>query len=327
MKKIFLIFLPFLWLINTPTSIAQNGLNPSQISEMVEKHNYWRGKLGIGKVSWSAEVAKYAQEWAEKLALQGCNLRHRQNGKYGENIFWAMGIKITPSTVVDDWADERKDFNHHTQECNNGNNCGHYTQVIWANTNQIGCGMARCKDGAEIWVCNYDPPGNYMGEKPYSPNGNNTATNNTNAQTNDNVDMTTDTDDQNNSEAVFLNIQSINTKQCLNVKASMTQEGSPVILWAEEAEANSKWNVEEIDGSICKITVLHSGLSLSVNRRTNSLETLTFSNTNTQLWDIQPTEGGFLIKSLANQLYLAIRNGRITWVRNNQGNNAVWKIE
>lgn len=311
----------------SPIAFAQNGLNASQIKEMVESHNSWRAKLGIAGVQWSDEVASYAQEWAQKLASQGCNLRHRQNGKYGENIFWAMGMKITPSSVVDDWASERKDFNHNTQECNTGNGCGHYTQVIWAKTTQIGCGMARCKDGAEIWVCNYNPAGNYMGEKPYNPNGSVTNNANTNVQTPTNTNSEEDSDDSNPSETVFRNIQSLNTNQCLNVKQSMTQEGSPVILWQEEEEANSKWNVEEIDGNIAKITVMHSGLCLAVNPKTNRLETVTFTNTNTQRWEVTPVENGFLLKSLSNQFYLSIRNGRIAWTRSSQEQMAIWKIE
>ena len=44
--------------------------------------------------------------------------------------------------------------------------CGHYTQVVWANTLSVGCGVAVCPTGT-IVVCNYAPPGNYVGEKPY----------------------------------------------------------------------------------------------------------------------------------------------------------------
>ena len=49
----------------------------------------------------------------------------------------------------------------------NASGCGHYTQVIWRNTQRVGCGVAVCPNGAEIWTCNYDPPGNYLGQNPY----------------------------------------------------------------------------------------------------------------------------------------------------------------
>ena len=38
---------------------------------------------------------------------------------------------------------------------------GHFTQVVWKDTRQLGCGVAMC-DGGEIWVCNYSPPGNFV---------------------------------------------------------------------------------------------------------------------------------------------------------------------
>ena len=54
----------------------------------------------------------------------------------------------------------------------NSNGCGHYTQVVWAESSNLGCGYAQCTvnspfDGFDTWdnwVCNYDPPGNVEGE-------------------------------------------------------------------------------------------------------------------------------------------------------------------
>ena len=43
---------------------------------------------------------------------------------------------------------------------------GHYTQMVWRDTTRLGCGEAQCK-GMLMVVCNYDPPGNYIGQKPY----------------------------------------------------------------------------------------------------------------------------------------------------------------
>jgi PadR family transcriptional regulator len=44
--------------------------------------------------------------------------------------------------------------------------CGHYTQIVWSNTREVGCGVAR-DSNREVWVCNYNPPGNWIGERPY----------------------------------------------------------------------------------------------------------------------------------------------------------------
>ena len=40
-------------------------------------------------------------------------------------------------------------------------------KIVWSNTTEVGCGMALCSDNSQFWVCNYTPPGNYRGQKPY----------------------------------------------------------------------------------------------------------------------------------------------------------------
>ncbi len=138
---------------------------PANMTGMVDRHNYWRAEFDLPKVTWSAEIAQNAQKWADYLQTQGCILKHSSD-KYGENIFWASGGTITPKYVTDNWADERANYDFTTYTCKPGQVCGHYTQIIWENTKEIGCAMAKCGT-QEIWVCQYNPPGNYIGQRPY----------------------------------------------------------------------------------------------------------------------------------------------------------------
>ncbi|MFN7117691.1 MAG: CAP domain-containing protein [Saprospiraceae bacterium] len=150
---------------------SQTEAVPARMQGMLERHNYWRSQLGIADLTWSDELAAFAQEWANKLA-KTCNMKHRQKSPYGENIYWKSAAS-NPTEVVDAWASEQQYFNHKTQQCKGEwSVCGHYTQLIWENTKRVGCAVAVCKDGGEIWVCNYDPPGNYIGQKPYTPKAN-----------------------------------------------------------------------------------------------------------------------------------------------------------
>ena len=59
-------------------------------------------------------------------------------------------------------------YDRDTHTCNAppGSVCGHFTQVVSTYSTHVGCGRARCKT-AEVWVCNYAPPGNYKGVRPY----------------------------------------------------------------------------------------------------------------------------------------------------------------
>lgn len=148
---------------------------------MTEAHNRLRAMVPsatpLPPLTWSPELAATAQAWAERLASTGCGLMHSTNG-YGENLFWQRGGSPSAADVVQGWYDEVECYTFgpflEGDACDpvciaaqNSNGCGHYTQVVWRDTERLGCGMATCSSGAEIWACNYDPPGNYLGDVPY----------------------------------------------------------------------------------------------------------------------------------------------------------------
>ena len=153
------------------------------VAGMTQAHNTVRADLGLPKVAWSDELAEFAQEWAQHLAgRNSCGMRHRPSqGKnaplYGENLYWASAIRlgnggrkgqsITPQKVIGSWVSERQYYDPELNRCAWGENCGHYLQVVWKATRRIGCGMAICSDLSQIWVCNYDPPGNDLSQNPY----------------------------------------------------------------------------------------------------------------------------------------------------------------
>ncbi|MGI0489674.1 CAP domain-containing protein [Pantanalinema rosaneae CENA516] len=135
------------------------------VQQMLNAHNEWRQRVGVPALTWSPQLASYAQEWAEKL-LRENRFEHRQNSSYGENLASAWGQQLSPDRVVRMWGEEVNDYDYATNSCQPGKMCGHYTQIVWRTTQQVGCGMAR-GNGKEIWVCNYNPPGNFVGRKPY----------------------------------------------------------------------------------------------------------------------------------------------------------------
>lgn len=151
---------------------------------MLAAHNRARARVGAPSLRWSDKLARHAQKWADRMA-RDCTLRHRSDGRYGENLGAAasnMGApKSSPDQVVGHWLAEKQCWKYgafrKTDQCKascaarlQSTGCGHYTQVVWSGTRQVGCGRATCsKRGMdwEFWVCNYDPRGNVVGEKPY----------------------------------------------------------------------------------------------------------------------------------------------------------------
>lgn len=152
-------------------SALSAGVNPS---EMVAAHNIWRSEVGVGGVTYSETLAASAQAWADHLkATRNCSMQH-SNGKEGENLYWGGAWSNGPAQdvkskeVVDAWGSEKKDYTYSSNSCGAGKVCGHYTQVVWKNTTHVGCGMAVCDNPKnQVWVCQYLPAGNWVGQKPY----------------------------------------------------------------------------------------------------------------------------------------------------------------
>lgn len=129
-------------------------------------HNAARYALRLAPLVWDPKLARYAQSYANKRRGD-CALRH-SNGPYGENIFWGSGNEWTPAQAVADWVSERKWYSYWSNSCVEGELCGHYTQIVWRSTRRIGCAKVTCNGGKGVFItCNYDPPGNYIGERPY----------------------------------------------------------------------------------------------------------------------------------------------------------------
>jgi pathogenesis-related protein 1 len=131
--------------------------------EILAAHNAARAKQNVPPLEWSEKLAQYAQEWADKL-LAGGKFTHRPDHTYGENLFESQGGNAPPSEVVAVWTAEARDYDYASNKCRKV--CGHYTQVMWATSKRLGCAVAR-DARREVWVCNYDPPGNWIGQRPY----------------------------------------------------------------------------------------------------------------------------------------------------------------
>ncbi len=143
--------------------------------KMAEAHNKWRSEVGVSPLEWSPELAGMAREWANVLVKEGSRLRHSNRQNVGENLFyasakvWSDGRReaqnVTESEVVDSWASEKKNYDYSNDSCSGI--CGHYTQIVWETTKEVGCAAALSEDKSQVWVCNYRPPGNIYGRKPY----------------------------------------------------------------------------------------------------------------------------------------------------------------
>src|SRR5919109_4021378 len=109
--------------------------------------------------------------WWRCIKSKGCVLEHKKDSamaktSIGPGLYGRTEVQsITPQKVVDKWGSEKQNYNYRKNSCSGV--CGHYTQVVWKNSVEVGCGMAICDNKSQVWVCNYNPPGNVEDEIPY----------------------------------------------------------------------------------------------------------------------------------------------------------------
>lgn len=138
-------------------------ISASDAKKILDHHNMARKEVGVPPLVWSKELAAFAQKWADHLASTK-TFSHRPNNKNGENIFMGSG-SYTPLDASLSWYGEVKDYKY--GKFTGAGGVGHYTQMIWKNTTQIGVGVAISANGDIYVVANYSPAGNYIGEFPY----------------------------------------------------------------------------------------------------------------------------------------------------------------
>ena len=157
-----------LWLITLaatawPQSAHRVPDPPRWADEILQAHNSIRRRLNLPPLVWSDKVAAVAQQWAETL-LERNQFVHRPKSIFGENLFKIDGARSSPTQVVSAWASEARNYDYASNRCTGV--CGHYTQIVWRGTRELGCGLAP-GPSREIWVCDYTPPGNVTGRRPF----------------------------------------------------------------------------------------------------------------------------------------------------------------
>lgn len=157
----------------TSTTPSTSGLSDFA-STILRIHNEDRAQHSAAPLTWDATLASAAQSWAN-----GCKWQHTPNNPYGQNI--AAGTSPTFGAVdaTTLWYNEYKLYDYSAGQYSDST--GHFTQMVWKGSKRLGCAIQTCTasqmglgstGSARYVVCNYDPPGNYIGEfkQNVSPN-------------------------------------------------------------------------------------------------------------------------------------------------------------
>jgi hypothetical protein len=147
------------------------------VSMVLTVHNRERAAVGVDNLTWSDKLAADAKVWADHLATTGEFVHDTEHlGTLGENENLAsmsgMGSHNTTVPIAQNmqgWVAEKNSYQG-LPSATGTNVTGHYTQMVWRNTKEIGCATATSTasgGGRDILVCRYSPPGNIVGQKPY----------------------------------------------------------------------------------------------------------------------------------------------------------------
>jgi pathogenesis-related protein 1 len=160
---------------------SDSGPSASELAWLTPM-NAARAMVGEAPLHWDPIAAQVALAYANQ-----CNYAHNPNagaqykalggsGGLGENIA-AGAPSQTVAGAVSSWVSELASYDHATNQCAAGKECGHYTQIVWSTTTGVGCAQASCTTNSPfgtfangVWdfeVCDFSPPGNINGRPPY----------------------------------------------------------------------------------------------------------------------------------------------------------------
>ena len=158
----------------TGIAVTASASSPGATSDlhlaarMLRTHNADRERLDLPRLKWNIHLEKEARAWAHELSRRG-KLDHAdratRNGT-GENLWMGAAGNWPVETMVGMFIEERKHYRPgafpNVSRTGNWKDVGHYTQVIWRDTQEVGCALVTQR-GNDVLVCRYWPAGNVWG--------------------------------------------------------------------------------------------------------------------------------------------------------------------
>ncbi|EFX70384.1 hypothetical protein DAPPUDRAFT_61402 [Daphnia pulex] len=132
------------------------------VQQCLDAHNEYRRKHGVPPMVISESLMEMAQNWAQTNADQ-CQMFHSSGrGGIGENLYCASPSLTDGQTPVDNWYNEIQNYDFGNPGFSSAT--GHFTQVVWKASTELGVGLAEGTDGWVYFCCNYSPAGNLMSD-------------------------------------------------------------------------------------------------------------------------------------------------------------------
>jgi hypothetical protein len=164
--------LPIALLLCSPLLIGGTATRADFNQRLLAAHNAERAAIGVPPLQWNPQLAADARVWADELAATG-RFEHSPDEPsqepQGENLWAGTPRAFSPEAMVHLWVSEKRDYRPgifpNISRSGDIEQVGHYTQLIWRASRQVGCATAVGRD-EEFLVCRYSSAGNVYGERP-----------------------------------------------------------------------------------------------------------------------------------------------------------------
>ncbi|GFN97512.1 peptidase inhibitor 16 [Plakobranchus ocellatus] len=158
------------------------GYNNEEKWKILQQHNEYRrlqNSSNMLMMEWDNNLERLAQTYANRCTFEHSKHPFRSNvgghSYVGENLA-VLSYKFKLHEPAYLWYREIKDYNYSSNSpVREKVMIGHYTQIVWADSYALGCGLKFCRNmlgqgtirKGYLVVCHYGPGGNYVGEKPF----------------------------------------------------------------------------------------------------------------------------------------------------------------
>jgi len=161
----------------TPVLVAATAatqVTPADQAAILAAHNNARQEVGVAALVWDDALATDAQAWVDFLiANRGGELDHGSNADALSSAAKNQGENLNagrpPGDMTIGWYAEKAAFDASPDKTvQNGISWGHYSQMVWSTTTNVGCGTAPGGPFGRVNACRYSPGGNFLGQPPFT---------------------------------------------------------------------------------------------------------------------------------------------------------------
>ena len=140
-------------------------------NDLVTTHNAKRKKHGakaLTKLTALANLCKNTVNTCKKKKGLYHTSDTYKDEPVGQNLYVLGGAAPTGKDITEDWYSENKNYNYSTGKAKNNGVIGHFTQLVWKSSKNIGCAYASGTwngfNQSYFVCCNYYPAGNYQNQ-------------------------------------------------------------------------------------------------------------------------------------------------------------------